>query len=350
MVHVYRKQNGTTIRMEIPSTELVPGDIFEVHTGKQMVCDAILIDGVCLMDEAALTGESVPMHKTQLPSTHQYFSESDKNHILYSGTTVMTSELVDDPSKLALAMAYQTGFNTGKGLLIRAIMFNNPGQYQFEKDANKFLLYLIIISLILIGIFYIIMYTKPEKPIFADVGLPSVDIMLTMVPPGLTVTLSLGVQYAQARLGLKKVSVLKGRLINAAGRMKVCLFDKTGTLTINEVVLEQVYVNNQQQDSHRCLPMNREANQQEQEAHMRLSHNFAADHTLITMVPSQGKTVEGPIVVGDPLEVELLNFSKAKIENGVTANGKNFIKIISVGRGPRDNLGIVNVFGFKSEL
>jgi cation-transporting P-type ATPase 13A2 len=197
MIHVYRKQNGTTTRQEIDSTDLVPGDIFEVKTEKQMVCDAILIDGVCLMDEAALTGESVPMHKTQLPGTTQMFSESDKIHILYSGTTVMNSEQVQDPNKLALAMAYQTGFNTGKGLLIRAIMFNNPGTYQFEKDANRFLLVLIFISWIFIGVYYIFMFTDPsEKPPLKDIIFPSIDIMLTMVPPGLTVTLTLGIQYA----------------------------------------------------------------------------------------------------------------------------------------------------------
>lgn len=45
---------------------------------------------------------------------------------------------------------------------------------------------------------------------------------------------------------------MKGRLINASGRMKVVLFDKTGTLTINEVVLEEVYISDRLEDVDRC--------------------------------------------------------------------------------------------------
>jgi magnesium-transporting ATPase (P-type) len=77
--------------------------------------------------------------------------------------------------------------------------------------------------------------------------------------------------------------VLKGRLINAAGRMKVCLFDKTGTLTINEVVLEQVFLNNKQVNDNRCVPLNKEVYGEEGDITSRLIQNFATDHTLIKM-------------------------------------------------------------------
>ena len=98
---------------------------------------------------------------------------------------------------------------------------------------------LIIISIVFIIVYYIIAYTDPEKPEFSDVGLPSVDIMLCMVPPGLTLCLGIGVQYAQGRLALRKITALKGRLINASGRMKVVLFDKTGRINSNSKSLEE---------------------------------------------------------------------------------------------------------------
>lgn len=246
-------------------------------------------------------------------------------------------------------MVYQTGFNTTKGLLIRAIMFNNPGKYQFEIDGNRFLLYLIGMSFCFIIAYYIIAFTDEEKPLFEDVALPSIDITLTMVPPGLTVCLTLGIQYAQARLSMRKISVLKGRLINAAGRMNVCLFDKTGTLTINEVVLEEVYAANIQADSQRCtiLAKNRDI-RQDTDFQKRLCHNFAADHTLVLTKPDgQGKQS----ILGDPLEEELYKFAKATLENKKDINGRNFMKVLRVDRGgSTDVLGVVNVFGFKSEL
>lgn len=353
-VQVYRRQpDGSSVQMKISSEDLVPGDVFEVDGKKQLPCDAILIEGQCLIDEAALTGESVPMHKTPLPATEAAFSESEKGHLLYSGTTCLTSESIEDPSKPAVAMVYQTGFNTSKGLLIRSIMFNNPGLYQFEKDGNWFLLYLIIISICFIIAYYIIAYTDDEKPEFADVGLPSVDIMLCMVPPGLTLCLGIGVQYAQGRLALRKITALKGRLINASGRMKVVLFDKTGTLTINEVVLDKVYIANIQKDQSKCVLMEKERNLREDQAiHKRLCHNFSSDHTLIlTKGSSENGILIPPKVLGDPLEEELFNFARSSFEESAEENGKKYMKRLKVARDSgHDTLGVINVFGFKSEL
>lgn len=346
---VYRTTNGQITQQELSSRELIPGDMFEVKIGEQMTCDAILMQGQALIDEAALTGESVPMIKTQLPDSEADFSESDKGHLLFSGTTVITSELIEDPSKPAIAMVYQTGFNTTKGLLIRAIMFNNPGTYRFERDGNFFILYLICISICFIIAYYIIAYSEEEKPPFSEVALPSVDIMLTMVPPGLTVCLTLGIQYAQARLSSRKISVLKGRLINAAGRMNVCLFDKTGTLTINEVVLEDVYGVNLAVDTQRCILISKNRDvARDNDFQKRICANFATNHTLILGKPDASSVQS---TIGDPLEDELYKFSRAALVNSKEIKGKNYMKVVNVDRGGRtESFGIINVFGFKSEL
>ncbi len=353
-VRVHRRNaDGKAFQEVISSEGLLPGDIFEVEGKRQLPCDAVLMEGQCLIDEASLTGESVPMHKTQLPATEAQFSETEKGHLLYSGTTCLTSESIDDPSKPALAMVYQTGFNTSKGLLIRSIMFNNPGLYQFEKDGNWFLLYLIIISICFIIIYYIIAYTDEEKPEFKDVGLPSVDIMLCMVPPGLTLCLGIGVQYAQGRLALRKITALKGRLINASGRMKVVLFDKTGTLTINEVILHQVFIANKSLDQSKCVLMPEDRHISDDQAiHKRLCHNFAADHTLVlTKKTVENGNVIAAMVLGDPLEEELFKFAKTDFESTAEENGKKYMKRVKINRGSgKDTLGVINVFGFKSEL
>lgn len=116
--------------------------------------------------------------------------------MLYSGTLCLTSERLDEPSKPALAVVYQTGFSTSRGLLIRAIMFSDHEKYRFEKDGNLFLLYLILISFVFIAIYYIVAFTGEEPAKFSEVWLPSIDILLVMVPPGLTLCLGIGVQYA----------------------------------------------------------------------------------------------------------------------------------------------------------
>jgi cation-transporting P-type ATPase 13A2 len=63
-VNVFRMSPTGMVKTEMISEYLLPGDIFEVNQNEQIPCDAILIEGQCLIDEAALTGESVPMIKT----------------------------------------------------------------------------------------------------------------------------------------------------------------------------------------------------------------------------------------------------------------------------------------------
>ena len=295
----------------IDSEELIPGDIFEISQHMALPCDAIVYLGQCLVDESALTGESVPMHKTQLPSNHNLFSEDEKGHFLYSGTRCLTSERLDEPSKPALGVVYQTGFSTNRGLLIRAIMFNDHKLYRFERDGNLFLVYLILISFVFIAIYYISAFTREEPAKFSEVWLPSIDIMLVMVPPGLTLCLGIGVQYAQARLAKAQITVMKGRLINASGRMKVVLFDKTGTLTINDVVLDEVYISDRLEDTNKCLKFRKDRNlEKDQPFQNRYLKHFAVDHTLIKMRAIKDDGSEGDYqLLGDPLEEELFKFA-----------------------------------------
>lgn len=192
-VRVHRYQgDGYIMKQYIDSEQLIPGDVFEIAQNMPLPCDAILMAGMCLVDESALTGESAPIHKTQMPANHVLFSEDEKSHFLFSGTNCLTSKRADLPDKPALGIVYQTGFSTTRGLLIRSIMFNDQGKYKFEKDGNLFLLYLVLISLVFIGIFYIIAFNRSPPAKFSEVWLVSIDIMLVMVPPGLTLCLGIG--------------------------------------------------------------------------------------------------------------------------------------------------------------
>lgn len=342
-----RTSSGQIEKKEIDSSELVPGDVIEVPANKRLPCDLILYEGQCLIDESVLTGESVPMHKTQLPATDAAFSYSEKVHILYSGTTPITSESVANPENPATGIVYQTGFNTTKGLLIRSIMFNNPGMYRFEKDGNWFVLILIGISCCFIAVYYGMTYGLYPDSVFEEIALPSVDIMLTMVPPGLALCLSAGIMYAQMRLSFNKIMVLKNRLINAAGRMKVVFFDKTGTLTINQVNLDSVYISNLNANRLECTKL--ESSQFTYKKAEKIDHvgysqmllvnNFAANHTLV-----QSKT---GLILGDPLEEELLNFAGAKFSN----TEGNSLKSIKVSRDSANSIqNVIEIFGFKPEL
>jgi cation-transporting ATPase 13A2 len=230
---------------KVDSTRLVPGDIIYINPDEKVPCDLILLDGQALIDESLLTGESVPMLKTPVPRNEALFSDQNKEYIIYAGTYAITSVSSTNKDQPAKAMVFQIGFGTTKGRLIRSIMFNDPAMYRFERDSNYFTLYLFIIAMFFVAAYYYIcfvVYPDGDRE-FWDIFLPSCDMVLTMVPPGLSLSLSIGIEYSQTRLKNGQIMALKGRLINAAGRMKAMFFDKTGTLTINEMKLHNVIMN-----------------------------------------------------------------------------------------------------------
>lgn len=327
-VTVHRKRFDPTTKAFLHFTEtvdsesLVPGDIVEVTPDEKVCSDLVLLDGQTLIDESLLTGESVPMLKVPVPKNDDLFNDNNKEHILYAGTFCLTSVASTDKTKPAKAMVYQIGFGTMKGRLIRSIMYSNPTQYKFEKDSNFFTAYLLCIALTFVGIYYYIVFTRFKNTggSVMQVILPSMDMIFTMVPPGLSLSLSMGVEYAQSRLKKKGIVALKGRLLNAAGRMKAVYFDKTGTLTLNEMKLHTVVINRKvnsgtddlmeggkkkfglldlehgkPEDKLKCKRLN--AND-----HGLLMRNFAANNSL-TYVNGQ--------ILGDPMEEELFRYANA---------------------------------------
>lgn len=140
--------DNKVVRFKIPSTGLVPGDIFEVPEQCKLPCDAILLAGSCIINEAMLTGESIPVIKTPLPEDpHQiYHPDNWKAHTLYSGTDVIINKKLGGKDPKALVT--KTGFDTLKGSLIKSILFPKPNRFSFYADSMKFIGVLAILSII----------------------------------------------------------------------------------------------------------------------------------------------------------------------------------------------------------
>ena len=144
----------------VDSETLVPGDVIEVPQDEKVPCDLVLLQGQCLVDESLLTGESVPVLKSALPCTQEMFNEENRENIMYSGTRCLTSSRGSGQTERALAIVYQTGFGTTKGRLIRSIMFNDAPQYRFERDSNRFILYLFCVATVFMLVYYVIVFTQ----------------------------------------------------------------------------------------------------------------------------------------------------------------------------------------------
>ena len=158
MVTVLRPNDVTE---NVYSDVLVPGDVIVIPShGCQLNCDAVLISGNAIVNEAMLTGEAVPVTKTTLPkNSDSYYKDQDHGrHTLYCGTRVIQTRYYGNHKVLAVVV--RTGFMTAKGSLVRSIMYPPPVDFKFEQDSYKFVGFLSFVASF--GFFYTC-YRKVRK-------------------------------------------------------------------------------------------------------------------------------------------------------------------------------------------
>lgn len=216
------------------SNDLVPGDVFEVDASLSVVpCDALLINGECVVNESMLTGESVPVSKiVATGETVNYLSENFTNAVmaksfLYNGTKLLKMKSTNDEP--VLAMVLKTGFSTTKGSLVRSMLFPKPTGFKFYEDSFKYIGFMTLIAFV--GFIY-------STYNFIQLGLSkrimilrALDIITIVVPPALPATLTIGTTFAVNRLKSKQIFCIAPTRINIGGKLDVACFDKTGTLT-----------------------------------------------------------------------------------------------------------------------
>uniref|UniRef100_A0A8C5GQL5 Polyamine-transporting ATPase 13A3 n=1 Tax=Gouania willdenowi TaxID=441366 RepID=A0A8C5GQL5_GOUWI len=215
---------------EILSTDLVPGDVIVIPSnGTIMPCDAVLVSGTCIVNESMLTGESVPVTKTNLTNPGPaemgvetdgaYNTEEHKRHTLFCGTDVIQTRFYT--GELVKAVVVRTGFSTAKGQLVRSILYPKPTDFKLYHDAYLFLLCLVAVA----GIGFV------YSVVLSTIIIESLDIITITVPPALPAAMTAGIVYAQRRLRNLGIFCISPQRINICGQINLVCFDKTGTLT-----------------------------------------------------------------------------------------------------------------------
>ncbi|KAM5163820.1 putative cation-transporting ATPase 13A4 [Mantella aurantiaca] len=227
-VSVYGKQKGVYAE---ESRHLAPGDVIVIERNCLLPCDALLINGGCIVNESMLTGESIPVTKTPLPKTDNTEPWKDhsvhdyKRHILFCGTQVIQTKAADHVKAIVL----RTGFNTAKGDLVRSILYPKPVNYKLYRDALIFLCSLIGLSMI--GMIYAVCVFALDGTEAGEVVKKALDVITIAVPPALPAALTAGIIYAQKRLEKSGIFCISPQRINLCGTVNLFCFDKTGTLT-----------------------------------------------------------------------------------------------------------------------
>jgi len=213
---------------EIPLRDLVPGDIVKLSSGDMIPGDVRLISAKDLfVIQATLTGESLPVEKTETPDSRENVSAIERHNLCFLGTSV--------ESGTATAVIVATGSQTYFGKVARSLIGQQP-ETAFDKGVKKFTWLMLRFMLVMVPlVFFINGLTKHDwKEAFFFALAVAVGLTPEMLPMIISVCLSKGAM-AMSR---KKVIVKRLHSIQNFGAMNVLCTDKTGTLTIDRVILE----------------------------------------------------------------------------------------------------------------
>ncbi len=219
----------------IAAAELVPGDIIFIEEGNTIPADARLVQSTALqLQEAALTGESLPVSKNTLPVTTEA-ELGDRHNMVFSGTTVAYGH----GRAVITGTGIQTQIGRIAGLLERAPEETTPLQKELDRVGKLLAMIVIAIAAAMIGIILIISEIRGLSDVF-DALIFGVALAVAAVPEGLpaivTAVLALGVQ----RMAKRNAIIRKLAAVEALGSANVIASDKTGTLTKNEMTVRRI--------------------------------------------------------------------------------------------------------------
>ncbi|CAK66314.1 unnamed protein product (macronuclear) [Paramecium tetraurelia] len=206
----------------IQGSDLVVGDLFYVYDNQQLNCDSILISGDVMVNEATLTGESIPVPKQSITELTNEISQNT----LFEGTKVIQVSQYQQN----IALVIRTGYSSVRGQYFRNVIFPPPPSRQFYLQACKFL---VILGLIILTIFTLLYLTQYQFMNYSSklIIIRYLDVVTWIVPPALPIFFSLA--QAISLLRLKSEDIMGSNPIKAeeAGKIDTICFDKTGTLS-----------------------------------------------------------------------------------------------------------------------
>ena len=233
-VKVFRRNENNEFMeaVEMNSTELVPGDMYEIpEDGLAMPCDTILISGSVIVNESMLTGESTPVIKVRMTSTDDIYDTNNpeyEKYVLFAGTKIVQKRKMGNNEPTGIVL--NTGFNTFKGNLIAGILYPKKDKDTFTRDSVKYIIFMGIMTIVGFGISLKFLIVEGENTA-REIIERFLDLFTTAVPPSLPACLSIGITYSLSRLSDKGIFCIQRDRINKAGSVNILVFDKTGTLT-----------------------------------------------------------------------------------------------------------------------
>lgn len=273
------RRDGNVV--EIDSRELVPGDIVLLEAGDVVPADMRLIEAASLkIEEAALTGESVPVEKDIIETVEAEAGIGDRVNMCYQNSNVTYGR--------GTGVVTNTGMYTEVGkiadMLANADESQTPLKQSLEQ-LSKTLTYLIIA--IALVTFLVSVFIRGEQPL--EGLMVAVALAVAAIPEGLPAIVTILLSLGTTTLAKRNAIVRKLPAVETLGSTEIIASDKTGTLTMNQMTVEKVYTNGQLQNA---------------------DTELGADNTTLRIMTFANDTKVDPDgkLIGDPTETALVQF------------------------------------------
>jgi Ca2+-transporting ATPase len=216
----------------ISARELVPGDLMRLAAGDAVGADARLIEESRLqVAEAALTGESVPVAKS-VAAQDAAAALADRHGMVYSGTFITAGR--------ASAVVVATGVHTEVGRIARlteqAVEPPTPLQVRLDRFGRA-----LVAAALVLFVLVVALGLARELPL-ADVLMVAISQMVSMVPEGLPVAMTIALAVGMQRMAARGAIIRRLAAVETLGSTTVICTDKTGTLTRNEMTVAALWL------------------------------------------------------------------------------------------------------------